>query len=39
MCGTNLELMVILSYQLQLQGEHKDSYSLDHERGNIQECL
>ena len=39
MCGTNPELMVILSYHLQLQGEHKDPQSLDIQRGKIQEFL
>ena len=39
MCGTNPELMVILSYHLQLQGEHKDPSSLDIQRGKIQEFL
>ena len=39
MCGTNPELMVILSYHLQLQGEHKDPLNLDIQRCKIQECL
>ena len=39
MCGTNLKVMVILFYHLQLQLDHKDPLSLDQERGKIQECL